>query len=319
MATSREPSLGAPVHVARDKFGIAHIQAETIADAAFVQGYVMAHDRLAQMDILRRFGAGTLAELFGALDASVIDTDLSMRVHRMTFYAQQTWDMLQASSDPTDQQIVQPAPALRRRRQRVRRRSPGAASSRSTRRSSSASIRSGSRRGRRSTRSCSAASRRSRCRGRRRSRSISPSSTRICRDTYDNAPPTDAAKHARAGISRDIMTVAPVGTSPTIDGFPNVDTDTGSRSDGGRAGHFSKHARRTRRARPEGAVRERAPVPATNIHDGAHGALGPHAFMRPWSGSNNWAVAPRSRTARRCSRPISTCSCRTRRSSIRCT
>ena len=101
-----EPSLGAPVHVARDKFGIAHIQAETIADAAFVQGYVMAHDRLAQMDILRRFGAGTLAELFGALDASVIDTDLSMRVHRMTFYAQQTWDMLQASSDPTDQQIV---------------------------------------------------------------------------------------------------------------------------------------------------------------------------------------------------------------------
>jgi len=31
---------------------------------------------------------------------------------------------------------------------------------------------------------------------------------------------------------------------------------------------------------------------AVDIHDGAFGALGPHAFMRPWAGSNNWAVAP---------------------------
>ena len=67
----------------------------------------MAHDRLPQMDILRRFGAGTLAELFGALDPSVIDTDLEMRVHRMKPLAQQSWDMLKASTDPTDQQLVQ--------------------------------------------------------------------------------------------------------------------------------------------------------------------------------------------------------------------
>jgi len=53
--------VSAPVHVARDRYGIAHISANTLADAAYVQGYVMAHDRLPQMDVLRRFGAGTLA------------------------------------------------------------------------------------------------------------------------------------------------------------------------------------------------------------------------------------------------------------------
>jgi len=45
--------VGAPVHVARDRYGIAHISASTIADAAYARGYVMAHDRLPQMDILQ--------------------------------------------------------------------------------------------------------------------------------------------------------------------------------------------------------------------------------------------------------------------------
>ncbi len=99
--------LSAPVHVARDKYGVAHIRGKSVADVAFVQGYVMAHDRLPQMDILRRLGAGTLAELFGALDAKVIDSDLEMRMHRMKPIAQQTWDMLTASADPTDAKVVQ--------------------------------------------------------------------------------------------------------------------------------------------------------------------------------------------------------------------
>ncbi|MBA3456059.1 MAG: penicillin acylase family protein [Deltaproteobacteria bacterium] len=89
--------LDRPVHVARDKYGIAHITAKTVGDAAFVQGYVMAHDRLPQMDILRRFGAGTLSELFGALDPEVIDTDLEMRMHRMRPLARETWDRLRTS------------------------------------------------------------------------------------------------------------------------------------------------------------------------------------------------------------------------------
>src|SRR5689334_19915103 len=100
-----EASLTSPVHVARDKYGVAHISGDTTADVAFVQGYVMAHDRLPQMDILRRFGAGTLGELFGALDPSVIDTDLEMRVHRMKPLASEAWEQMQ--SNPGDAEIVE--------------------------------------------------------------------------------------------------------------------------------------------------------------------------------------------------------------------
>src|SRR5690606_18091197 len=96
----------APVHVARDVYGVAHIHGKSLRDVAFVQGYVMAHDRLPQLDILRRFGAGTLSELFGALDPSVIDTDLEMRMHRMKPLAQATFDQLRASADPLDADIV---------------------------------------------------------------------------------------------------------------------------------------------------------------------------------------------------------------------
>src|SRR5690242_21532102 len=68
--------LDGPVFVARDQYGIMHIQASTVADLGYAEGYAMAHDRLPQMDILRRFGSGRLAELFGALDQSTVDTDL---------------------------------------------------------------------------------------------------------------------------------------------------------------------------------------------------------------------------------------------------
>src|SRR5262249_17312777 len=94
------------VHVARDIYGVAHIQGKSLRDVAFAQGYVMAHDRLPQMDILRRFGAGTLAELFGALDPRAIDNDLEMRMHRMLPLAQQSLDQLRASADPLDADIV---------------------------------------------------------------------------------------------------------------------------------------------------------------------------------------------------------------------
>src|SRR5262245_7956689 len=86
------PGLTGAVHAARDRHGIMHIQASNVRDLGFAQGYVMAHDRLPQMDILRRFGDGTLGELFGAVQSSVINTDLEMRVHRMRPLAQQTWD-----------------------------------------------------------------------------------------------------------------------------------------------------------------------------------------------------------------------------------
>ncbi len=48
-----------------DEFGIPHIYADNNEDAWRILGYVHARDRLFQMDVLRRVGAGRLAELFG--------------------------------------------------------------------------------------------------------------------------------------------------------------------------------------------------------------------------------------------------------------
>lgn len=61
----------APVAVERDSLGVPHIRAASQEDALFVQGYVTAEDRMWQMDALRRFSAGDLAEVIGpaALEA----------------------------------------------------------------------------------------------------------------------------------------------------------------------------------------------------------------------------------------------------------
>src|SRR5262249_20060758 len=55
--------VSAPVDVSFDPRGVPHIRASKLEDALFVQGYVTAQDRLWQMDALRRFNAGELAEI----------------------------------------------------------------------------------------------------------------------------------------------------------------------------------------------------------------------------------------------------------------
>ena len=57
--------LEQPVEILRDRWGIAHIYAETVHDLFFAQGFVAAQDRLYQIEIWRRTGAGELAEVFG--------------------------------------------------------------------------------------------------------------------------------------------------------------------------------------------------------------------------------------------------------------
>jgi penicillin amidase len=65
-----EGSLGLPglqqqVTVDRDAWGVPHIQAASVEDAAEAQGYVMAQDRLWQLDLLRRVARGQLSEILG--------------------------------------------------------------------------------------------------------------------------------------------------------------------------------------------------------------------------------------------------------------
>lgn len=66
--TSGEMSLKglkAQVTVIRDEFGIPHIEAQNNEDAYRTLGYIMASERLFQMEMQRRMGNGELAEVFG--------------------------------------------------------------------------------------------------------------------------------------------------------------------------------------------------------------------------------------------------------------
>lgn len=55
------------VQVDRDHLGVPTITAQSVEDLLVAQGYVMAQDRLFQMDLIRRSAAGELAEIFGAV------------------------------------------------------------------------------------------------------------------------------------------------------------------------------------------------------------------------------------------------------------
>ena len=70
------PGLHARASVVRDDDGIAHIKAKSAHDLFFLQGWVHADDRLFQMDVLRRTGSGTLAELLGS---SALPSDVRLR------------------------------------------------------------------------------------------------------------------------------------------------------------------------------------------------------------------------------------------------
>jgi len=61
----RVPGLHAPVTVIRDRWGVPHIYAQNTDDLFMAQGYVMAQDRLWQMEIWRRSREGRLAEILG--------------------------------------------------------------------------------------------------------------------------------------------------------------------------------------------------------------------------------------------------------------
>jgi penicillin amidase len=64
--TIHVPGLSARVAVTRDGHGVPTIEAASLEDLLFAQGYVTAQDRLWQMDTMRRYAAGELSEILGA-------------------------------------------------------------------------------------------------------------------------------------------------------------------------------------------------------------------------------------------------------------
>jgi len=73
------PGLKEPVEVLRDHWGVAHIYAKSQHDLFFAQGFVVAQDRLFQMEIWKRAGQGRLAEVLGP---SAVERDVNARLLR---------------------------------------------------------------------------------------------------------------------------------------------------------------------------------------------------------------------------------------------
>src|SRR5579884_3506440 len=80
--------LAKPVEVLRDTWGVPHIFAQSAADLFFAQGFVAAQDRLFQMEIWRRAGAGELAEILGP---SYVERDRFARLLRFRGDMEQEW------------------------------------------------------------------------------------------------------------------------------------------------------------------------------------------------------------------------------------
>jgi penicillin amidase len=59
------PELGAPVRVRRDRWGVPHVEAESLADLWLAQGFCHGQDRLWQMDFYRRVLSGRVSEFAG--------------------------------------------------------------------------------------------------------------------------------------------------------------------------------------------------------------------------------------------------------------
>jgi penicillin amidase len=75
----RLSGLDSAVEVRRDRWGVPHIYAKTSHDLFFAQGYVVAQDRLWQMEMWRRAGEGRLAEVLGP---SFVERDRTARLLR---------------------------------------------------------------------------------------------------------------------------------------------------------------------------------------------------------------------------------------------
>jgi penicillin G amidase len=71
------PGLSSKVRVVRDEQGVPTIEASTLEDLFFAQGYVTAQDRLWQIEMMRRAAAGELSEVVGE---STLKIDRAQRI-----------------------------------------------------------------------------------------------------------------------------------------------------------------------------------------------------------------------------------------------
>lgn len=104
--TLTAPGLSGPVDVVRDDGGIPHVFANTLADAAYAQGYMMAQDRWMFMDLGRRQASGRVAELVGVISPAALTSDIRYRAFRLRDTAKTIWQNMQASTRTEDRVLV---------------------------------------------------------------------------------------------------------------------------------------------------------------------------------------------------------------------
>lgn len=80
--TVRVAGVDGPIEIVRDADGVPHIFATTDHDAFYALGYVHAQDRLWQMEMNRRIGAGRLSELLGEATLSIDKFQRTMGYYR---------------------------------------------------------------------------------------------------------------------------------------------------------------------------------------------------------------------------------------------
>ncbi len=83
-----ETGVQRAVRIARDARGVPHVRAASSDDVYFGEGFAQASDRLAQMDLLRRYAYGRTAEIAGPIQLRL---DVAMRYLDIRDIAQRQW------------------------------------------------------------------------------------------------------------------------------------------------------------------------------------------------------------------------------------
>ena len=87
--------LRAPASIVRDRFGVAHVDATSMEDAAFAMGVVHAQERLWQLDVTRRVAAGRVSEIAGV---EGLDADRFLRRVGLRRIAAEEADLLEGDA-----------------------------------------------------------------------------------------------------------------------------------------------------------------------------------------------------------------------------
>lgn len=95
--TLKLEGLKKPVQVLTDKYGIPHIKALNDHDMMMALGYIMASDRLWQMDLLRRIGSGRLSEILGP---KLLKTDIFLRKLGLSRHMKELWAEQKKTAPP---------------------------------------------------------------------------------------------------------------------------------------------------------------------------------------------------------------------------